>query len=109
MRSEALQEGRKDDEKTSTSHASTATEVVGERPSEKETRDDGTKRVCRIDESDQVGVGVVEPFHPVIRALYSIIDRGIVSVEHHAGGSDERDVPIPSLAKEHVPDFPRVH
>lgn len=79
-RGPGLHEGSGDNQHATRGHAHLAASKVRNRTTEEETSEDGADGVGRVDRTDHIWARIVEVGDPVIRALYRVVDRGIVSV-----------------------------
>lgn len=72
---------------------------MGQRNSAKQhTGHDATNGISRVHGSNNIGIGIVEVFFPIRRALYGIERTRIKSIKNHCHGNRQTDVP-------HVPLF----
>jgi len=86
---ETLDECGNNDQGTTNTHTDLAAEIVRNRTSKEEATDDGANSIYRIDQTNQVGIRLIEVCDPVLRALHRVVNRGIVPIQHHACCCDE--------------------
>jgi len=79
-RRKALHECSSDDQDASSGHSDLATQKVGNGTAHEEAANNCTHGVGRVDTSNHVLVRVIEVGHPIVRALYGIINGRIVTV-----------------------------